>query len=166
MHQLKLLFPVPEEELPLTEPEPDQGHEIFHNFGTEGISRRVTVNGRSLKLPTTPLQLITDPTKLQRLVENEFCDNAPKVCKNTPFLTSLPECNCVYVEKLPVFGSTTRIVLTTLVQDSYSHPVHFHGHNFFVMDMGFPEYNSSTGVRGHSTRNLRWVLVTFPCDNL
>jgi len=98
-----------------------QKQSIPLNFGTEGISRRVAVNGRSLKLPTTPLQLITDPTELQRLVENEVCDNDPKVCKNAPFLTSLPECNCVYVEKLPVFGSTTRIVLTTLVQDSYSH---------------------------------------------
>ena len=166
MHQLKLLFPAPEEELPLNEPEPDQGREIFLNFGTEGISRRVAVNGRSLKLPTTPLQLITDPTELQRLVENEVCDNDPKVCKNAPFLTSLPECNCVYVEKLPVFGSTTRIVLTTLVQDSYSHPVHFHGHNFFVMDMGFPEYNSSTGVRGCSHHDRYTVVSPAMCVHL
>ena len=112
------------------------------------ISRLVAVNGRTLSLPTTPLQLITDPTELKELAEKEFCNNDSNLCKNAPFSAALPECKCVYVEDLPVFGSTTRIVLTTVVQDSYSHPVHFHGHNFFVMDMGFPEYNSSTGVRG------------------
>lgn len=148
VHQLKLLFPALVEELPLNEPEADQGREIFFNFGTEGVSRLVAVNGRTLTLPTTPLQLITDPTELKELADKEFCNNDPNVCKNAPFLTALPACKCVYVEDLPVFGSTTRIVLTTVVQDSYSHPVHFHGHNFFVMDMGFPEYNSSTGVRG------------------
>ena len=40
------------------------------------------------------------------------------------------------------------MVLRTVVQDSYIHPVHFHGHNFFVMDIVFPEYNSTTGFRG------------------
>ena len=148
MHQLKLLFPAPEEELPLNEPERDEGREIFFNFANEGVSGLESVNGRTLKLPTIPLELITDPAELQKVVENEFCNNDPKVCKNAAFNTVLPECQCVHVEELPIFGSTTRMVLTAVVQDTFSHPIHFHGHNFFVMDMGFPEYNSSTGVRG------------------
>ena len=147
-HQLKLLFPAPEEELPLNEPEPGQGRELFFNFATEGIAYLESVNGRSLNLPTTPLQIITDPNERQKLAEHEFCDNDPNLCKHAVNKTALPECKCVYVEDLPVFGSTTRMVLSTVVQDSYIHPVHFHGHNFFVMDIVFPEYNSTTGFRG------------------
>ena len=148
VHQLKLLFPAPDEERPLNQPEPGQGREIFLNFGTEGVAKLESVNGRTQSLPTIPLQLITDPNERQRLVEREFCDNDPSLCKNGPLLTALPECNCVYVEDLPVFGSTTRIILSTVVQDSFIHPIHFHGHSFFVMDVVFPEYNSSTGIRG------------------
>ena len=61
VHQLKLLFPAPEGELPLSEPEPGQGCEIFFNFATEGIAYLESVNGCTLNLPTTPLQIITDP---------------------------------------------------------------------------------------------------------
>jgi len=83
-HQLKLLFPAPEEELPLNEPEPGQGRELFFNFATEGIAYLESVNGRSLNLPTTPLQIITDPNECQKLVEHECCDNNPNLCKYAP----------------------------------------------------------------------------------
>jgi len=60
IHQLKLLFPAPVHEHPLNEPEPKKGREIFFNFASEGLGQFVSVNGRMLKLPSVPLQLITN----------------------------------------------------------------------------------------------------------
>jgi len=82
---------------------------------TGRIAYLESVNGRTLNLPTTPLQIITDPNERQKLVEHEFCDNDPNLCKHAVNKTALPECKCVYVEDLPVFGSTTRMVLSTYV---------------------------------------------------
>ena len=94
-HAVETFFPAPEGELPC---------EIFFNFATEGIAYLESVNGRTLNLPTTPLQIITDPNERQKLVEHEFCDNDPNLCKHVPNNTVLPKCKCASVEDLPVFG--------------------------------------------------------------
>jgi len=148
IHQLKLLFPAPVNERPLNEPEPKKGREIFFNFASEGLGQLVSVNGRMLRFPSVPLQIIADDAERQQIRDQEFCSNDPEICQTAGFYTVFPECTCVYTEELPVFGSTNRLVLANVLQDTYNHPIHFHGHNFFVMDMGFPEYNSTTGIRG------------------
>ena len=148
IHQLKLLFPAPIHERPLNDPEPNKGREIFFNFASEGIGRYPSVNGRMLRFPSVPLQLITDKAEHQRIRKSEFCDNHRNVCTTASLHTNFPNCTCVYVEELPVFGSTNRFVLSNVLMNSYSHPIHLHGHSFFVMGMGFPQYNSTTGFRG------------------
>ena len=154
IHELKLLFPAPIDERPLNEPESQKGREIFLNFASEGLGQFVSVNGRMLRFPSVPLQLITDDAERQQIRDWEFCSNDPKICKTAAFYSAFPECTCVYTEELPVFGSTNRLVLVNALQDTYNHPIHFHGHNFFVMDLGFPEYNSTTGFRGCYTPDL------------
>ena len=138
IHQLKLLFPAPIHECPLNEPEPKIGREIFFNFASEGLGQLVSVNGRMLKFPSVPLQLITDNAERQRMCDREFCSNDPEICKTASFYSALPECTCVYTGELPAFGSTNRLILVNALQDTYNHPIHFHGHNFFCHGHGIP----------------------------
>ena len=147
VHQLKLLFPAPIDERPFNEPEPNQGREIFFNFASEGIGRYPSVNGRLLRFPSIPLQLIADRVEHQHNSDSEFCSNDPALCQTASQHTVFPNCTCVYVEELPAFGSTNRFVLANILMSTYNHPIHFHGHNFFVMGMGFTEYDTTTGFR-------------------
>jgi len=155
IHQLKLLFPAPIHERPFNEPEPNRGREIFFNFASEGIGRYPAVNGRLLRFPSVPLQLITDNAEHQHISASEFCDNRQKICRTAPIHRHFPNCTCVYVEEVPVFGSTNRFVLANVLMNSYSHPIHLHGHNFFVMGMGFTDYNTTTGFRRCYSSDIR-----------
>ena len=146
IHQLKL-FPAPIHECPLNKPEPEKGRKIFFIFASEGLISSVSVNGRMLRFPSVPLQIITDNAECQRIHDQEFCSNDPKICQTASFYTTFPEC-CVYSEELLVLESTNHLVFVNALHDTCNHPIHFHGHNFFVMDMGFSEYNPTTGFRG------------------
>ena len=155
IHQLKLLFPAPIHERPFNEPEPNKGRQIFFNFASEGIGRYPAVNGRLLRFPSVPLQLITDNAEHQHISASEFCDNRQKTCTTAAKHTHFSNCSCVYVEEVPVFGSTNRFVLANVLMNSYSHPIHLHGHNFFVMGMGFTDYNTTTGFRRCYSSDIR-----------
>ena len=93
-HQLKLLFPAPIHERPLNEPEPEKGREIFFNFASEGLGHFVSVNGRMLRFPSVPLQIIADDAERQQIRDQEFCSNDPEICQTAGFYTVFPECTC------------------------------------------------------------------------
>ena len=149
IHQLSLLFPTPEDELPLNAPEPN-GLQLFFNFAFEGVVYHHSVNGIQSRLPSVAPQIITDPTELETFYEREVCKNIydRNMCKSAQYAFTSPECTCVHVANVPNFGTTTRFVLTNLGSDNFFvHPIHLHGHSFFVLEVGFPEYNATTGFR-------------------
>ena len=152
--QLRLLFPALKDELPLNAPEPGEGLQLFFNFAVDGFGPHNSVNGRRLRFPSVPTQLITDQMELDTFIDREACHDVynRELCRDSINAISSradPACNCVQVNDVPNFGRTTRFVLTNLgPQSFFAHPVHLHGHSFFVLQVGFPEYNSSTGLRG------------------
>ena len=74
VHQLSLLFPTPEDELPLNAPE-SNGLQLFFNFAFEGVGRKSSVNGILSRFPSVAPQLITDLTELETFYEREVCKN-------------------------------------------------------------------------------------------
>jgi len=54
-------------------------------------------------------------------------------------------CECTHILTL-TRDMVHQIVLLDLGSGrGFSHPVHIHGHSFYVVKMGYPEYNSTTG---------------------
>ena len=149
IHQLSLLFPTPEDQLPLNAPEPN-GLQLFFNFAFEGDGSHASVNGIRNLLPSVAPQIITDPTELETFYEREVCKNIydRNMCRSASSAITSPECRCVHVADVPNFGTTTRFVLTNLGTNTFfNHPIHLHGHSFFVLEVGFPEYNVTTGFK-------------------
>ena len=147
--QLKLLFPAPDDELPLNAPEPD-GLELFFNFASDGVGLHNSVNGRRMRFPSVPSQLLTDPVERDAFFIREGCKNVHdrEVCRNAFNSIILPECHCAHVANVPAFGTTTRFVISSLgPQADTLHPIHLHGHSFFVLEIGFPDYNGTTGLK-------------------
>jgi len=68
--QLRLLFPAPEDELPLNAPEPGEGLQLFFNFAVDEFN---SVNGCRLRFPSVPAQLITDQMELHTFIDCEVC---------------------------------------------------------------------------------------------
>lgn len=133
----------------------------FFNFGFEGQSSTSAINGRNFRLPPTPYQ--TYP--------NEYNDDVEKgrTCQqcnaDTNTMSQVNDCTCTYVEKI-VDGSklndqTDKSVMMVFSavgfnnnnNRDFSHPIHLHGHSFYVVHVGFGDYdddgtliNSSTDV--------------------
>ena len=153
--QLRLLFPAPDDELPLNAPE-SNGLELIFNFAVDGHGPHNSINGRRLRFPSVPPQIITDPSERQLFTEREVCRDIynRELCRSAINATTSPDCNCAHVANVPAFGTTTRFVVTNLgPQGDFAHPIHLHGHSFFVLEIGFPDYSNSTGLKGcHNDR--------------
>ncbi|XP_066285307.1 uncharacterized protein [Branchiostoma lanceolatum] len=58
-------------------------------------------------------------------------------------------CECTYHINI-TYGNVIQLVLYNMVAggniNGTAHPVHIHGHHFYVLDMGFPEYDNDTGT--------------------
>jgi len=164
--QLRLLFPAPEDELPLNAPEPDEGLQLFFNFAVDGFGPHNSVNGRRLRFPSVPAQLITDQMELDTFIDREACHDVynRELCRDSINAITDPACNCAQVNDVPNFGTTTRFVLTNLgPQGDFAHPIHLHGHSFFVLQVGFPEYNSFSGFRGCHNSSLNCFVPDDLC---
>ena len=134
---LRLLNPTPAEELPASDP--DNGQQYFLNFGYEGDGIPDNINGRNFQFPPSALQTQSGDFDLDSLL----CPSDPYTCGNG--------CKCLHMLSLP-FGQTVRLVLANIGRET--HPIHLHGHSFFVVATGYGEYNSTTGFLVRSTNAL------------
>ena len=105
---------------------------LFFNFAFPGEPGNTpgSVNGHQFALPTSPI--LTNEADLKTRCSNSECG---------------PDqiCNCTYSVELTA-DKVYQFVLTNLGNGrGWSHPIHMHGHYFFVMKMGFGEYNKDTG---------------------
>ncbi|KAL3853447.1 hypothetical protein ACJMK2_016983 [Sinanodonta woodiana] len=103
--------------------------EYFLNFGIPGANP-ASVNGRVFKRPTVPL--LTQPAEWQFPCDEPACGEE-KVCQCT---------NSINIRH----GNVVQLVLTNMgIGKGMPHPIHLHGHVFFVMKMGYGKYNRKTG---------------------
>ena len=134
----RLLNPSPNDILPAAEP--DEGQEYFYNFGYQGeLDLPGNINGRQFQEPT--FALATQPDDLSSVMNP--CPSAPYTC--------FDGCKCTHIQEIP-FSKTIRFVLTSIGKQT--HPIHLHGHSFWVVDSGYGYYNDSTGFIERSTNDL------------
>ncbi|VDI66126.1 Hypothetical predicted protein [Mytilus galloprovincialis] len=117
--------------------------ELFYNFAFLGENGNTpwSVNGHQFLPPTVAAYAEWD-----------------KVEQNCGECSESSICECTYYDTIDK-GNTDQVyqfVLTNIGNGAgWSHPIHLHGHSFYVMKMGFASYNSSTGKlipdRGNKT---------------
>ena len=133
----RLLRPSSDEILP--DPEPDEGQEYFFNFGYAGeLDLPANINGRLFQFPT--YSLATQPND----------DDSINLCPTEAY-SCFNGCKCTHIQEIP-FSKTVRFVLTSI--GDQTHPIHLHGHSFWVVDSGYGYYNSTTGFIEKSTNAL------------
>ncbi|XP_033729883.1 oxydoreductase ptaK-like [Pecten maximus] len=102
--------------------------EYFFNFAFPGPVGYMEgwVNGRQWVPPVAPIY--SQPEDV-----NTVCDLN---CEDTT-------CRCTYTQEIEN-GKVYQFTLTNLGNGKgWSHPVHLHGHSFYIMKMGFGQYNAS-----------------------
>ena len=144
-HELRLLWPTPANELPSADVDPSCS-DCEHFFNLASTSRG-SINGRNMQFSPFPLQ-----TQRSSIPDSDYCDI------NTPCQSDDGEaCSCLHVRSVSTFNKTIRFVLSSVGNEvvatgGFSHPMHFHGHHFQVVDIGYGSYypNNST-LRGLNT---------------
>ncbi|XP_052683930.1 uncharacterized protein LOC128164215 isoform X2 [Crassostrea angulata] len=99
-----------------------QLQEFFLNFHL--LRGQPAINGRQFMYPTSALQ---------------GQNNQYAISQCEPPRCTSERCRCTNMIKLEI-GNVIQFVFFT-----QAHPVHFHGHQFHVLKIGFPEYDSVTG---------------------
>ena len=143
VHELKLLYPTPDYELPSSKPDV----EFIFNFAFENPQRTSTINGRNFIFPSAALQ--TQSEELDRDRKQLQC-NLNDTCEDG--------CHCLHIHDIP-YKKTIRFVISTvgnaMFRRRFSHPVHLHGHSFQVVAVGYGTYNEVTGEISQSTPDLK-----------
>ena len=148
----RLLNPSPSDILP--DAEPDKGQEYFFNFGYKGEAELpANINGRLFQFPT--FSLATQPDDLNQEGSLNLCPSSPYSC--------FDGCECTHIQEIP-FAKTIRFVLASI--GDQTHPIHLHGHSFWVVDSGYGYYNSSTGFLEKSTNDLSCLKNQSDFNNI
>ena len=139
----------------------------FFNFGFEGQSSTSAINGRNFLPPPTPYQTFSGE------YDRDVSDNLTcQQCSSETTKASQPnQCTCTYVEKI-VSGyklndeadKSVMMVLSAVgfgTNRDFSHPVHLHGHSFYVVHVGYGTYDN--GVLMNNTMDV--VCDTPLCMN-
>lgn len=120
---------------PETTPVYEEGksEEHFLNFHFPGtVFTPGAVNGRKFEMPG-----ISSLTQSDQIADNYDCKN--KNCGEDKV------CFCHYGLDLP-FNQTIQMVWINMGSGKgWSHPVHLHGHSFYLLKMGYPAYDPATG---------------------
>ena len=106
-----------------------------------------SVNGRRTLFPSVPPALTGSEEAYQRMVDEELCkelDN-PNVCNGVRLTVFNPNCSCVHVRGLDYQKSYQMVHTVAGPHGTFSHPVHMHGHSFWVLKIGLPPIDSRTG---------------------
>ena len=133
-NELRMYSPAPNNEIPSTVP--GEGQEYFFNFDDDS-----SINGRANVFPPIPLQTQSD-------------DEFDITNKCDPDDQCVEECVCSHIQDVP-FGQTIRLVFSAVGEDSrFFHPIHLHGHKFFVVATGYGSYNDQTGFLNTSSQDI------------
>ncbi|XP_046357790.2 laccase-like [Haliotis rufescens] len=105
--------------------------EHFLNYAFPGTKEYPgQVNGRAFVMPS--VAALTQPDEIHTTCDKEDCGEERT-------------CHCTYKLDL-TYGDTVQMVLLNLGNGKgWSHPVHLHGHSFYVLKMGYAQYNASNG---------------------
>ncbi|XP_048741747.1 uncharacterized protein LOC125655476 isoform X2 [Ostrea edulis] len=111
--------------------QPGAFQEYFLNFAFPGLTFKPdSVNGIEFRFPT--VSGISQPTEITEQCSKVDCGEQ-KVCSCT---------NTIDLNH----NDTVQFVFVNMgIGKGWSHPIHMHGHSFYVIKMGYGNYNTSTG---------------------
>ncbi len=151
--QLRSLFPSNENDLPTLDLSGADRLKFF-NFGFEGQSSTSAINGRNFLPPPSPYQVYRGQYKED--IEDESVNTCSECNEMTDEDNQAEQCTCIHVEKIVSnenFSSdrdkSVMMVLSAVGAGSnanFSHPVHLHGHSFYVVKVGHGTYNEDSGL--------------------
>ena len=157
----------------------------FFNFGFEGESTTSAVSGRNFQLPITPYQTNCGQFARDQRDTNDNVDTCNKCMQES----SSADCKCTYVEKIaenekfkPGQEPTIMMVFSATGDheeglNSFSHPIHLHGHSFHIVHIGHGRYFPNGTLQGNSPdidcrgdlmcRNPQWTggVIPIPLRN-
>ncbi|BFZ08940.1 hypothetical protein BsWGS_11978 [Bradybaena similaris] len=111
--------------------QPEEIEDIFLNFAFPGTTWTPgAVNGRTFLAPS--VSALTQPQEI-----NTQCD--PNKCGEEKV------CQCAYSLDLKHNKVYQMVFLNMGSGKGWAHPIHMHGHSFYVVKQGYPEYNKTTG---------------------
>ena len=116
--------------------------EHFLNFGFQGVPpfySPPSINGKVFTVPG--VSALTQPHELQNT-----CGTASG-CGEGKF------CFCMHSLTLD-FNKTIQMVLTNYGGFPEHHPIHMHGYSFYVLKMGYPHFNTSTGAYMNRNKDI------------
>nr|XP_034324480.1 laccase-10-like [Crassostrea gigas] len=124
---------------------------LFFNFAFPGEPGNTpgSVNGHQFISPTYPIltneAALTTPCKASECGEDQIC-------------------SCTYSVEL-ASDRVYQFVITNIGNGrGWSHPIHLHGHYFYVMKMGFGRYNKNTGKLLASTTDIECIGTKSYCN--
>ena len=125
--ELSLLDPTPSDQLPK-----DNVMERFFDFGFSSLNKNMpSVNGQANALPTNVPFVNVEGTD----VDNEcryYNIDCEEECAHSVHISPL--------KKTGNWPATVRFVFSSLSTETATHPIHLHGHSFFVAKIAYPEY--------------------------
>ena len=150
LNDLKALIPSRESErprIPAAEVE-------FLNFGFAGDSFTSAINGRNFILPATPWQ--TYPGSFDKDRENRCEQKCPSNINCPPCIHTIQIAKNQKYDEGREAGSVM-MVLSALgregkIFDFFSHPIHLHGHSFYVVHVEHGSYEN--GLFCHNTSDI------------
>lgn len=131
---LQLLYPTLRKNLPSIH----ENTSSFFNFETNQKHTKAFINGVQFNLPDLPLV--------------EYPDSRYE-CKYPVKCETQGEKYCPHVVYLDNFNTTARFVFTSIITKGeqgapiYTHPIHMHGHTYFVAKIGYPEYYPNGSIK-------------------
>jgi len=90
---------------------------------------------------------MTDDEEFQRVFDAEYCKDLgnPELCSGVRRTVFNPNCSCVHARNLDYQNSYQMVHTVAGPHGTFSHPVHMHGHSFWVLKIGLPPIDSRTG---------------------
>ncbi|CAH1266280.1 Hypp3333 [Branchiostoma lanceolatum] len=137
VHQLRSAQPQTVPQFDSDEPEKWEEHFINFHFAANDLNgaQRSSVNGHRFVPPSSPPAVDRKGVGITPCLDSE--------CGGEKF------CECTYHINI-TYGNVIQLVLYNMGAggniNGTAHPVHIHGHHFYVLDMGFPEYDNDTGT--------------------
>ena len=147
LNDLQSLFPIKDNYLPSLRTLLGDNSTLFLNFGFDGNIADSSVNGRTFKLPPTPYQTypgqFDEDLQFYPLESCQYCRGVNESTFN---------CDCTYVvqiakdKKFSNAKSNVHVLMVfsalTLELTQEFHPIHLHGHNFFVIHIEHGHYEN------------------------
>lgn len=124
LHQLHSVIQAPTEILNPIE----EINEIFLNFRYDYSNGRYSINSIKHRQSVYPPFLFTES-------ENEISTSCENGCGT--------EKSCVCFNKMNLkLNSVVQLIFTAVTPhfDMFGHPIHLHGHHFYLMKQGYPQY--------------------------